>query len=121
MHRASRWILVVALAGAGCSEERGPFLPAGESGPSALEEERFVKRLYLDLTGAKPTAEELAAALERLSNEGNRPATRASLASDLVASPAFAERWVEETEVDAFGGARREDVYDLFCSVFLTV
>lgn len=121
MQRAARLTILGALAVGGCGSEEGPFRPAGETGPSALEEERFVKRLHLDLTGEKPSDEVLAAGLDRLSKEGNLPSTRAAMAQELLSSQAFADLWVEEVEVDAFGGARREDVYDLFCSVFLTI
>ncbi|NUO48664.1 MAG: hypothetical protein HOV80_07395 [Polyangiaceae bacterium] len=121
MHRAPLWTSLLAVAAVGCSETSGPYRPAGETGPSALEEERFVKRLYLDLTGVKPADDVIAAGLERLAKDGNNADTRAAMATELVAEPAFAASWVEEIEIDAFGGARREDVYDLFCSVFLTV
>ncbi len=121
MTRVAKTIFVGALAVGGCGTDQGPFRPAGETGPSALEEERFVKRLHLDLTGERPSDEALAEGLERLASEGNLPSTRAAMASELIATPRFAELWVDEIETDAFGGTRREDVYDLFCSVFLTI
>ncbi len=114
-------ITLAALGGLACGDTHGPFHAAGQAAPSALEEERFVMRLHLDLTGQKPDAATVTTALERLSREGNTADTRAAIAADLVTTDAFAELWVEDIETDAFGGARREDVYDLFCSVFLTI
>jgi hypothetical protein len=111
---------VAALLGA-CSGPEGTFDPAGAAAPSTLEQERFVKRLHLDLTGLKPDDTRVAAALERLARDGNTAETRAAMAGELVATPEFARLWVEEVEIDAFGGSRREDVYDLFCFVFLTI
>ncbi|MBL9025740.1 MAG: hypothetical protein JNL21_26330 [Myxococcales bacterium] len=121
MQGAARLTILGALAVGGCGTEHGPFRPAGETGPSALEEERFVARLYLDLTGERPSDEVMRGALARLAADGNVVSTRAAMANELLATRAFADLWVEETELDAFGGARREDVYDLFCSVFLTI
>lgn len=60
--------------------------PAEDAKPRIL-----ARRLYYDLIGLPPTAEELQAFCEAYAREGNSAATK--LVDDLLASPHFGERW----------------------------
>jgi hypothetical protein len=109
-----------ALAVSACTRDEGN-LPVGTEEVSPLQQERYLRRLHVDLTGAPPEDAVLGAALERLRSEGNTATVRRTLAEELLASDAFAENWVAELENRAFEGETRQSRYDLLCLVLRTV
>jgi hypothetical protein len=112
--------LAGAIALAACSRDEGN-LPVGTEEASPLQQERFLRRLHVDLTGAPPEDAVLAAALERLRSEGNHATVRGAIAHELTASQAFAENWIAELENRAFEGDTVKSRYDFFCIVLRTV
>lgn len=121
MTRSARsFALLLGLSSiAACDETETGFHPVGRDEASPLVEERFVRRLFIDLTGKNPDAGALEAALLRLRDEGDTAAVRGAIASELIASPAFAELTVSELEVDAFGGTGAADAFYLICPAFV--
>ena len=116
--RTLAWMLAAGAPwclAAACSTTDSGLYPVGSHQVSTLEEERFVKRAYLDLTGAQPSADELSSATLALHESDNAVAARASLAHELVTRPAFAANYVAELENRAFAGQGLEDVFALFC------
>src|SRR5262245_8586767 len=87
--------IACALVLLGCTRQDGN-LPVGEDGPSAIEEERYLRRLHIDLAGATPSDEALAAGLQKLETEGNSAATRRAAAKELMQAESFAEVFVGE-------------------------
>jgi hypothetical protein len=108
-------ILALALALAACEREEG-LLAVGTDEPSALEQTRFVKRLHLDLAGVQPNDEDVAEGVARLA-EADTAATRAGIADELLARPAFAVLTVGEIENRVFAGSTADDAYALFCPI----
>jgi hypothetical protein len=121
IHRALATLIIAALPIAGCNGREDGLLPVGGAEVSVVEETRFLKRLYLDLTGLLPSEAEVAAGLDRLDREGNSPSTRAAMAAELLADPRFAAVFVGELENRVFGGGTIEDLYGLFCPVFQSI
>lgn len=110
-------VLAAALL-AGCGDTALGVTPVGGGPPSAVESERFARRLHLDLSGRPASDEYLVEAVAALTAEGASPsAARAGLADELLASPDFAVAWVAELENRAFGGEDPDNRYDLICGV----
>jgi hypothetical protein len=105
----------------GCNEREAGLTPVGGDEVSVVQQSRFLRRLYLDLTGLLPSESELSAGLERLDREGTGPSTRGALASELLADPRFAALFVSELENRVFGGGTAEATYALFCPVLQSI
>jgi hypothetical protein len=107
------------LAGA-CSERVDGLKPVGGEETSAIQQERYVRRLYLDLTASPPTEAQTTEALTRLeSNSG--VAMRSTLADELLDTREFATTYVSELENRVFVGEQPEYRYQLLCLVYRTM
>ncbi len=113
--------LALLLLAAGCSRDQAGNLPVGERGPSRIEQERYVRRLHIDLAGAAPSDEAVSAAVAELAERGNTAATRREMAQQLMAQPAFAEAWVGELVNRAFEGDSISARIGFMCGVFRTL
>jgi hypothetical protein len=107
------WLLLVA---AGCSQQSN-LLPAAGGQASPIQVERFARRLYLDLLGSAPAADELEALKTKLAGAGTG-ALRAAAADDLMARPGFAKNFVVELEGRVFAGDQLDNRYALICLAF---
>lgn len=106
---------------AACAQDQAGNLAVGERGPSRIEQERYVRRLHIDLAGATPSDETVDAAIGQLAESGNSAATRRVLAQELMAGPSFAEAWVGELVNRAFEGDSVSARVGFMCSVFRTL
>lgn len=106
------------LLGLSCREVDPGHLAVGTSEASPLAQERFLKRLGMDLTGSKPDEAALHEQLARLEREGNTPEVRGAIANELMQTRAFGQTFVEEIEPRAFSGLRADTLYPLLCSAF---
>ena len=109
-----------ALVLLGCSRQDGN-LPVGEDGPSVVEQERYLRRLHIDLAGTAPSDATLQAGVQRLASEGNLAATRRTLAKELMQLSSFAEVFVGELSNRALEGESVEARIDFACAVFRVV
>jgi hypothetical protein len=109
--------VVVAVVMGGCHQTVDGLAPVGGDQPSAIEQQRFLKRLHLDLTGAVPAQAWIDAGLEALAAGGDTAITRAALADELIASRAFADVFVGELGNRVFAGESTEARFGLLCSV----
>jgi hypothetical protein len=116
MHLVRTLCAAAALWLAACDSTETGLSPVGGDQPSQAEIERFARRLHLDLTGAPPSDAFLADAVERL-GAGNTADARRGLADELIASPGFAQLFIEELENRAYGGETAEARYDFLCGV----
>jgi hypothetical protein len=116
---AALLLAAVSIFGSACDRTDEGHLPVGEAQVSVLEEDRFLKRLSMDLVGARPDEVELADLRAELDDGGNTPEVRAAIAQRFIARPEFAESYVAEVQSAAFAGERIEVVYDLVCLNFL--
>src|SRR4051812_3802839 len=105
------WLLL--LCSGACSLETN-LLPASGGQASAIEVERFARRLYLDLIGAAPAAADLTALEMKLAGAGTA-ALRAAAADELMARPGFAKNYVVELEGRVFAGEQVRNTYQLIC------
>src|SRR5829696_5558178 len=96
-------------------------IPAGKPIVTTVDTEaeiqRYLRRAYLDLTGAVPTDAELSAGTTRLRDAGNTAAARAALADELLAGEKFSKLWIEELENTIFGGNTLEQQYAFVCAI----
>lgn len=109
---------MTALYATGCRETDSGNIPVGTKEESPLAQERFLKRLGMDLTGQKPDESTLRDQRARLETEGNTPAVRGAIATELIRTRAFGETFVDEIEPRAFSGLRADTLYPLLCSAF---
>ncbi len=107
-------LAVAALLTVACVEQVGGNVPAGGATSTVPERERFLRRAYLDLTGAPPSDAELVAGVERLAAGA---AARPELVADLIASEAFATTFVAELENRVFAGAEMEGQVQFVCAL----
>jgi hypothetical protein len=110
------WAVGAVLALCACSDKVESATPVGGQQASLAEQQRFVRRLYLDLTGKPPGEAAMAAAIDQLA-AGNTAATRAALARELLESADFATIFVGELETSVFGGEPIDSRYGLVCGV----
>jgi hypothetical protein len=110
------FLLAIPVLVAACDDRVDGLQPVGGATESSARKERFVRRLYLDLTARAPGDAQLADAVARL-EAGNTAAVRGELADELIASAEFAEAWVEELENRAFAGDLPENRYGLICGI----
>jgi hypothetical protein len=89
----------------------------GGAEDSLVQQERFVRRLYLDLTGSQPTDTQMAAATDRLA-VANDAAARGDIAQDLIEAPEFGTTWTAELENRVFAGEQPESRFQLLCAVY---
>jgi len=114
IRRALASLLLATLPLMGCTDREDGLNPIGGNGGDIVRQERFIKRLHLDLTGEIPDAAESSAAVARL-GEGAGPAARGAMADELLADPRFATLFVLNLEGRVFGGGTTEDAYAMFC------
>ena len=124
--RKTRTTIVAATAvsllmAAGCSRSKDGNIAVGDQGPSVVEQERYLRRLHIDLNGATPSDEAMKQGLERLAKDGNSAATRQAIAGELMATRLFAETWIGELENRAFEGDSIQSRYTFMCAVFRTL
>jgi hypothetical protein len=110
-------VVLVALLPyvAGCGKVTGVQPVAGRS--STLQQERFVRRLYLDLTGARPTEAQLIAGEARLVDDESAT-SRGALAAEVLHLPAFASNYVGELLNRVLAGEEPRARYDLICASY---
>ncbi len=108
---------LVALTAGACTDTVSGQAPVGGDEPSVAEQERYARRLHLDLTAAVPTDADQAAVIDRLATDGNSAATRMAIADELIDSDAFGEAFVSELENAVFAGGTLEDQYQFYCGV----
>ena len=108
--------LVLLTCLSACVRESN-LLPATGGEHSALEVERFARRLYLDLLGTAPAADELQALQKKLGGAATS-AVRAAAADELMARPGFATNYVLELEGRLFAGEPLVNRYALICLAF---
>lgn len=107
------WLLLLL---GGCGDSVDGLVPVGGDKPSAVELERFARRLHLDLTGRPASDEFLADAVAELEAAATA-ASRAELADPLIESDEFAQTFVDELTNRAFGGEDPDARYQLVCSI----
>src|SRR6476620_3460519 len=104
------WLLLLC---AGCSQQSN-LLPVEGGQASAIEVERFARRLYLDLLGSAPNASQLDDLKKKLAGAGTA-AARAAAADELMAQPGFARNFVIELEGRVLAGEQLANRYALIC------
>src|SRR5579859_7686184 len=107
------WLLILCAA---CSQQSN-LLPASGGQASAIQVERFARRLYLDLLGSAPSDADLAALEMKLAGAGTAR-LRAAAADELMAKPGFAKNYVVELEGRVFAGEQVANTYQLICLAF---
>jgi hypothetical protein len=117
MRQNLRHLVAVLVLAAACNETHGGQQPVGGAVDTEAEIQRYLRRAYLDLTGAAPTDADLATATTRLQAAGNTPTARGELVDELLDSAEFATVWTEELENAIFGGNTLEAQYDLVCGI----
>lgn len=110
-------LLAILLCLAACDGTIPAGKPVGTTVDTEAELQRFLRRAYLDLTGAVPTEAELAAGTTRLLDAGNTAAARGELADELIAGEEFSNIWIEELENTIFGGNTLDQQYAFVCGV----
>ena len=110
-------VLALAFLGAACGKSVGGVAPVGGDEPGAVETERFVRRLHLDLTGRPASDQYLADAVLELAAASGGAGARAALADRLVDSEEFAQTFTDELANRVFGGEDPDDRYALLCGV----
>jgi len=111
------FLVLAPLLIAACTETKTGFAPVLGDDGTAVEKERFARRLYLDLTGLPANEAQSEAVLARLAEEGNTAAARDGLAAELTAAPAFASLYLTETENTVFSGQSLELSYTIVCEI----
>jgi hypothetical protein len=110
-------LLAFLLCLAACDETVPAGKPVGTTVATEAEIQRYLRRAYLDLSGAVPTEAELTSQTARLRDEGNTPAVRGALVDELLAGEEFAKVWIEELENGIFGGNTLEQQYAFVCGI----
>jgi hypothetical protein len=110
-------LLLVMVVVAACSERVDGLQPVGGEQASPIEQERFIRRLHLDLTAAAPSDAALADGLASLA-VANTASSRGALADELIAAPEFSQNIVAELENRVFAGELPENRYQLLCAVY---
>lgn len=110
---AGMTFLVVASA---CSKEVDGLVPVGGDEPSPIQQERFIRRLHLDVNGLAPPDNFTQSSLQKLAADGDNPNTRAALADELIQKPEFATVFVDDVDNRTFAGEGYESRYALLCS-----
>lgn len=106
-----------AVALGACDSKVDGVKPVGGDVASPIEQERFLGRLHLDLTGSRAPASWIDDGLAALAADGDSAESRAGLADPLIGSSAWAELYVAELENTLFGGEDSESRYDLLCGI----
>ena len=108
-------LLAILLCLAACDETVPAGKPVGTTVATEAQIQRYMRRAYLDLSGAVPTADELTSQTARLRDEGTTPTARGALVDELLAGEKFSKVWVEELENGIFGGNTLEQQYAFLC------
>ncbi len=112
-----RILATVLLCLAACDDTVSGQKPVGGDVDTEAEIQRYLRRVYLDLTGHVPTDADLAASTTRLQAAANTPTARAELVAELIAKEDFAKVWIEELENGIFGGNTLDSQYALVCGI----
>jgi hypothetical protein len=107
------WVLV---AGA-CNDTVGGNKPVGRTVDTDAQLQRYLRHVYLDLSGHGPSDTELTDATARLHTANNTAAARGELIDELIAKDAFAQVWFGELENAIFGGNSVDQQYTLVCGL----
>ena len=110
-------LLATLLCLAACDETIPAGKPVGTTVDTEAELQRYLRRAYLDLSGAVPTEAELTSQTTRLRDGGNTPTVRGALVDELLGGAAFAKVWIEELENGIFGGNTLEQQYAFVCGL----
>jgi hypothetical protein len=110
-------LLAFLLCLAACNDTIPAGKPVGTTVDTEAEIQRFLRRTYLDLTGAVPAEGELTAGTARLREAGNTAAARGELADELFRGEAFSALWIEELENTIFGGPTLAQQYAFVCGI----
>ncbi len=114
-HERIHLLLIALPLVASCARQSG-LDPVGAAGGGPLREERFLRRLYLDLTGVGPTQAELDGGKQLLAQANDAASARAQLATQVIAAPGFATTFVAELENRLLAGEQLSARYDLLCA-----
>lgn len=107
-------VLLATLSLVGCTDREEGLIPVGGNGGDIVRQERFIKRLHLDLIGELPDDAAIPAAVARL-GEGAGTAARGAMADELLADPRFASLFVQNLEGRVFSGGTAADSYAGSC------
>jgi hypothetical protein len=110
-------LLAILLCLAACNDTVPAGKPIGTTVDTEAELQRFLRRAYLDLTGAVPTDAELSAGTTRLRDAGNTAAARGELTGELIDGEQFSTVWIEELENNIFGGNTLDKQYAFVCGL----
>jgi len=111
------FVSLSGLAVAACNDTVGGQKPVGKAVDSDAQLQRYLRRVYLDLSGHGPSDTELGDATARLRTAGNTAAARGALVDDLITRDAFATVWSGELENAIFGGNSVDQQYALVCGL----
>jgi hypothetical protein len=111
------YLLFGAILLGACGSTHADQEPIGGNVDTDVELQRFLRRAYIDLSGAVPDEATLATGTTRLRDQGNTPAARGQLIDELIAADRFAAVWVEDLENTIFGGNTLEQQYAFVCNI----
>ena len=114
-------LLATLLCLAACDETVPAGKPVGTTVDTEAEIQRYLRRAYLDLSGAIPTEAELTSQTARLRDGGNTPTVRGELVDELLGGEKFSKVWIEELENGIFGGNTLEQQYAFVCGIVRSV
>jgi hypothetical protein len=115
--RLVAWSLAGVLAVGGCNDTIGGQKPVGKVVDTDAQLQRYLRHVYLDLSGHGPSDSELGDATARLHDAGNTAAARGELVDGLIARDTFAKLWFDELENAIFGGNSVDQQYTLVCGL----
>lgn len=111
------YLLHGAILLGACGSTHADQEPIGGNVDTEAELQRFLRRAYIDLSGAVPDDATLAAGTTRLREQGNTAAARGQLVDELIADERFATVWIEDLETTIFGGNSLDQQYAFVCGV----
>ncbi|HEY5935019.1 MAG TPA: hypothetical protein VIU61_10300 [Kofleriaceae bacterium] len=111
------YLLHGAILLGACGSTHADQEPIGGNVDTEAELQRFLRRAYIDLSGAVPDDATLATGTTRLREQGNTAAARGQLVDELIADDRFATVWVEDLETTIFGGNSLDQQYSFVCNI----
>lgn len=114
-------LLALVAVAVGCDSKVSGVQPVGGDQASPIEQERFLGRLHLDLTGARAADQWMEDSLARLATDGDSAQTRSVIAAPLVDSDEWAAQYVDELENRLYGGEDAEARYEQLCGILRAV
>jgi hypothetical protein len=100
-----------------CNEKVGHQQPLGTTVDTDAQIQRYLRRVYLDVTGKVPSDTDLDTSTSHLRDAQNTPTARGSLVDDLMAKPEWGTTWASELENTIFAGNTLAQQYALICGI----